>query len=567
MMFFIAVLATVGVIGFFHYIQGFFSATISAVLAAVSALLALSLYEPAVKLLLGGKFASTAHGMMLLVLFALFYLILRTVFDKLVPGNVRVPALVDKVGGAAMGVVAGIFAAGIAAIAAQTFPLMPDVAGYTKYAVGGENREVTVPAVGRHSHALNLPMLDEVDSDMPGKFDESKRTPVSILPVDDIVVGMLKQHSTIGALSASNPLTNFHPDLLQEYFGQRLGIETGAPRVVVHNLSKQLEAIRAVELYRLDGLPPQVSDYGYPAMRPPEWKKSPPDKKLADELKKNPKLMLLVARVRLGKAASTDKKALLRLSPGSVRLVAGRTNPATAEMEPANYFPVGTIDNARNLVVNRIDDFLFINTGEDRAIDFAFIVEREGLVGKSSGAAPPKPAAGATAPTAAAASVAMTVEPGVFFELNRMGTFQLEGAEVSPPSKYKEDKTVQVIRQIPEPQPQAVPQEAPQPAPQAPPPPTVPLRDKLVGTWTGMLGDKALEMTFNGDGSVAYTFGTDPPGAGKWTSQGEVNTTTLNITRQLGTGAEETTTVTFNGDDAITLNTPNKATVSLTRKK
>src|SRR4051794_11511315 len=116
MIFFIIVLLAVGVIAFFHYIQGFFSATISAVLAAVSALLALSFYEPVVKLLLGGKFASNAHGMMLLCMFALFYMLLRTLFDKAVPGNVRVPSLVDKIGGAAMGVVAGVFAVGIVAI-------------------------------------------------------------------------------------------------------------------------------------------------------------------------------------------------------------------------------------------------------------------------------------------------------------------------------------------------------------------------------------------------------------------------------------------------------------------
>jgi len=163
----------------------------------------------------------------------------------------------------------------------------------------------------------------------------------------------------------------------------------------------------------------------------------------------------------------------------------------------------------------------------------------------------------------------MKVVPGVFIELNRMGTFQLADVQVSPPSQYKEDTSVAMWRPIPEKPPEVQqPQPAPPPAP-APAQPGVPLRDKLVGTWTGMAGDppQPLEMTFNGDGTVAFTFGTAAPGAGSWMSQGEVNPTTLNITRKLGAGTEETTTVTFNGDDAITLATPNKPTVSMTRKK
>jgi hypothetical protein len=450
---------------------------------------------------------------------------------------------------------------------------MPDVAGYTKYAVGSENRTVVVPATGRNSHALDLPLLDEVDSDTPGKFDESKRTPISIFPVDDIVVGLLKQHSTVGALSANNPLTNYHPDLLQEYFGQRLGIQTGTARVVVHNTSKGLDAIRAVELYRLDVPPPlQFADYGYVAFRTNDWKKVPPDKKILDELKKNPKLMLVVARVRLGKAAAPDKKLMLRLSPGSVRLVAGgRANPA-AELEPTNYFPVGTIDNGRTLVVNRIDDFLFVNASDDRAIDFAFIVDREGLVGKGAGsAAPAAPAAGGAAKAGPASSAQMTVQPGVFFEMNRMGTYPLEEKQVAPPSQYKADPTVQVMRPIPEkppeqpPQPEATPTPTPQPAPQAQP--TTPLKDKLVGTWTGKASNGAdLSLTFNGDGTVGYTVN-GTPGNGTWSSQGEVNATTLNITRKLGESAEEATTVAFTGDDNIALTNAAGTTTNLTRKK
>src|SRR5688572_30020635 len=87
-------------IAFIHYLQGFFSSTISAILAIIAAVLALSYHEVIVHSLLGGKMADTAHAMVLLVLFAALYMIPRTIFDKLVPGAVRVPDIADKVGGA-----------------------------------------------------------------------------------------------------------------------------------------------------------------------------------------------------------------------------------------------------------------------------------------------------------------------------------------------------------------------------------------------------------------------------------------------------------------------------------
>src|SRR5437762_6320062 len=135
MIFGIIVLAIIGVVGFFHYVQGFFSATLSAVITIIAAVLAVSYYESVVEALLGGKAANVAHGMVLAAMFGLSYLIIRVLFDKMVPGNVRVTPILDKVGGAAMGIVAGVFAAGIVALVAQYMPFMPSIAQYARYAV------------------------------------------------------------------------------------------------------------------------------------------------------------------------------------------------------------------------------------------------------------------------------------------------------------------------------------------------------------------------------------------------------------------------------------------------
>src|SRR5438874_6625856 len=92
-------------IAFFNYIQGFFSATLAAILTIVSALLAFSLHEWVVEAILKKSAGPTSNSMVLLILFGLFYVILRVIFDKSVPAGIMLPAAIDKVGGGVMGLV------------------------------------------------------------------------------------------------------------------------------------------------------------------------------------------------------------------------------------------------------------------------------------------------------------------------------------------------------------------------------------------------------------------------------------------------------------------------------
>src|SRR5436190_1793245 len=119
------ILVLVGVIAFFHYTQGFFSAALSAIIAILAASLALGYHETVVSSLLQGRFADQAGAMALVIIFAVVYFLLRWMFDSFVPGNIRMPAIVDKIGAGVMGLIAGIFAGGIVAIAAQSLPFGP----------------------------------------------------------------------------------------------------------------------------------------------------------------------------------------------------------------------------------------------------------------------------------------------------------------------------------------------------------------------------------------------------------------------------------------------------------
>src|SRR5947208_15738948 len=115
----ILVILFMALIAYIPYVQGLLTGLISAVIAVIAAMMAISYAEPLSNTMNGGKYADTSFGICIVVIFAAVYLIGRTIFDGLVPGNVRLPALADSIGGAVCGVIAGIFATGIIMIAFQ----------------------------------------------------------------------------------------------------------------------------------------------------------------------------------------------------------------------------------------------------------------------------------------------------------------------------------------------------------------------------------------------------------------------------------------------------------------
>src|SRR5687768_12573703 len=130
MIFGIVILLLVLLVAYFHYMQGLLNGVISAVCAVIAAALALGFHENVIAMVAQGKLADQTHALVLVGMFAAIYLILRVIFDKLVPGQIRFPAIVDKIGGAITGLIAGVFAIGILAIAAQTLPFGPAVGDY-----------------------------------------------------------------------------------------------------------------------------------------------------------------------------------------------------------------------------------------------------------------------------------------------------------------------------------------------------------------------------------------------------------------------------------------------------
>ncbi len=247
-------IAFVGTVAFFPYTQGFFSATLSAVICVLAAVMAVSYHETVVDMLLKGKMADQAHACMLVVLFAAVYCILRFAFDAMVPGNVRFPVLADKIGAGAMGLIAGLFTAGIFAMAAQLLPFGPTVGGYNRYDLA-KDRDVTVPTGGR---SLDAAVVDEVKVDRLETAANSQNK--LILPVDDIVVGMTQKLSDGGSLAGDRTLESIHPDYLGELSAGRLGIQTGA-KMTAYNFPGE-KTLTVAGVYNVASLPQIDAEIG-----------------------------------------------------------------------------------------------------------------------------------------------------------------------------------------------------------------------------------------------------------------------------------------------------------------
>lgn len=525
------ILVLVGACAFFHYTQGFFSATISAMLAILSAVLAFSYHEVIVEKFLGGRFGDVAHGMALAVLFAGIYFLLRTAFDRMVPGNVRFPVIVDKVGGAAMGLVAGVFAGGVLAIVAQYLPLKPDVAGYSRYATMG-TREVTIPpeASQRGTRADVGETWDALKSETPGQFDESDRQGL-IVPLDDVVVNTVQRLSDGGSLSGSQPLAEAHPDFLREVFAQRLGVQPKATRVAAR------DAITSVDLFRVDQLARKDHEYKEVRQRPQD----------TSVLKPRQNEVLVVARVLFNKSA-TDKDSLVRFSPASLRLVTRKGSGADAQR--VDYYPVGTVDKASLLYVSALDDYLFVDSKEaDRGADFAFVIDKSSLEGQGQ---------------------QLKFPEGTFIEFKRLARQDLEGKTIKPPSAYKPSDQILILRKRGPKKEDAPTPTTPTPTAAAPAGGGAAGRDKLIGNWAGASDTGSLMIEFRNDGSLTVNNtpkgGLPTIGQGTWeVVQDKSTADTLVINRTLA-GTTTEYSIKFTDDSNITLTSQGRPPLQLQKR-
>jgi uncharacterized membrane protein required for colicin V production len=390
------VLILVGVIAFFHYTQGFFSATLSAIICVLAAVMAVSYDEPLVDALLKGKMADQAHACMLIVIFAGVYCLLRFAFDAMVPGNVRFPVLVDKIGAGVMGLIAGLFAGGIFAIAAQMLPFGPTVGMFSRYELS-KPRDVVVPTGGR---SIDAQVIDEVKAD---RIDPTTPQNKLIIPADDLVIAMTQKLSDNGSLAG---------DYLGELSAARLGIQVGA-KMTAYNFPGQ-QTLTVAGVFTAPALP--EIDEEVPTIRGAR------DPALPPVVKSDPTQMILIIRAKFSASAADDGDRKFRFSPASVRLKAG---PPGNEKD---YHPIGTLEGTNLIYNDKPDDFLIADAG--KGADLVFLVPPEDVCPE---AADPK-------------AKDLKIAPGTFLEVKRYAREDLSGKPIAPISDLAADPSIELLR-------------------------------------------------------------------------------------------------------------------------
>jgi hypothetical protein len=419
-------------IALIHYIQGMFSATLSAILALLAAAVALGFQEPVLQMIKPAKLDIAGPGI-LCGLFIVSYLVMRIIFDRVVPGNVRLESTIDKVGAAIMGLIAGVICTGIIAIATSWMPFNSKLGVmYSRYAVEGD-QEVSGAFSAQQSQAQVFTVFSPVkgaaflpnDKDSSGMVDPNLNK--MFVPVDDWTVGLVSAMSN-GSLSGERKFTDIHPDYLQELYGERTGIQPAA-RHTAPNYPGASQAVEVESMYMMAAPPPPADikkDHGvYVDAAASAVRKGDLDVQGVLPEKGKP---LLIVRAKISASAGDDTSQSIDFSVAAVRLVVHYTDKNTSVESPTDIYPIGTYEDGK-FYVDRMDDYLFAHG--DSVVDFVFPLDDVQEVTTDA-----KPEAKAQT---------YTVRDGTLFQFKQLGLVDLSNKTViagTPP----ESKSAGVVR-------------------------------------------------------------------------------------------------------------------------
>lgn len=401
MLFNFLVVVLVAAVAYFHYSQGMLSSLISMVIALFASVIAIGYYESLVPMFVD-SLPDSAIAIAVTILFTLSYFIPRLIFDKFVPGNIRVPLVMDKGIAIICGLIAALSAVGVTAIAFQSMPWSETPTFVPSRLEHAGETTVTVPR-GPNRREMDA-SFNEVKKEMPGPEDDRGLW----IPADRFVIGLVSAQSSEGALAGDHPFKSIHPGFLQQLYMGRLGIETGGQRSA-SNLGKtpDFKLIDGQALYAPQQPLPQID------AEIDQIRKRALDETISPTVTET----LLVVRI-LMHSSTVDGDRLFRFSPGSIRLVAnGR-----------DYHPIGTLEDAHLLVSNRIDDFIFAKPEQNSpvGIDLVFKLPQDAFAVDAS-------------------ETTMTVKEGVFIEMKRYARIDLSGMTIlkeNPPLDPRSARTV-----------------------------------------------------------------------------------------------------------------------------
>ena len=214
--------------------QNLFSAVIMAMLSLAAAMAAFDFYEIlSEQLIKAGLKGYPPETGTFLGLFIITLLLLRLASDKLIKGNMKFTMLVDRIGSAVMGLMAGLIMAGMVALGFQLLPIPSKFLGYDRF-----------PDIER----LSQPGAVANTSDFENRLGSEK----GLFPFADGLVFSLVKHASNYGFAGSTPLSRFHPDLPRELYLNRL--------LLNQESASRIEAYQALTVSRAWVVKEPVSD-------------------------------------------------------------------------------------------------------------------------------------------------------------------------------------------------------------------------------------------------------------------------------------------------------------------
>lgn len=213
---------------FFQGLQGLFSALIHCLLTILAAALAFGFYEDLYYGILMQYQPDHGRGIALMAIFLIALLVLRTLFDMLIKGNMRFPIYVDRGVGGALGLISALITVGMLAIGVQMLPFGRSFLGFSRFAmVDAEKNTAVEPPVGDKA---------ESEEEFYRKLDYSKvqyrrKSLGGFVNPDGFTVALMSRLSN-NALAGRNRLDRVYPDFLRSVNASHLRAGTASRSTV-----------------------------------------------------------------------------------------------------------------------------------------------------------------------------------------------------------------------------------------------------------------------------------------------------------------------------------------------
>jgi uncharacterized membrane protein required for colicin V production len=205
---------------FYQGLQGTFSALINCVLTVLAAMLAFGFYEDVYQWQLMAYQPDHGRAIALIAIFVISLLLLRTIVDKLITGNLRFPIYVDRTGGGIFGFITAMLIIGVLSIGFQMLPFGSTFLGFSRYSLVDQSGNKEVVSIARTLTPGRAVGDEEKDVAYRNEVNwanvRAERCNLWLNP-DGFTVGLVSLLSN-NALQGRNGFADLNPDFL-DYLG------------------------------------------------------------------------------------------------------------------------------------------------------------------------------------------------------------------------------------------------------------------------------------------------------------------------------------------------------------